>query len=54
MVGPWLIVRRLAAWFGCLASAERAIEFSPTLLRQLATVLEEAAGMLPDPEDGAI
>lgn len=38
---PWLVARRLSAWFGCLASAGRVVPFGPDLLSWLARVLEE-------------
>jgi hypothetical protein len=47
---PWLLIRRLAAWFGCLATAHRPIPVPPEVFRHLALVLLEAANLLcPSP-----
>lgn len=45
-VGAWLVVRRLAAWDGLLATAHRPIVFPAQLLAQRAGIEEDVALMI--------
>jgi hypothetical protein len=46
VASPWLVVRRLAAWAGCLATFEGPVTFPTEVLAGLATVLEAVADEL--------
>lgn len=53
VVSPWLLVRRLAAFDGLMATAGRPIVCEPDLLEQRAAVEEEIAAMIGRPGEAS-
>jgi hypothetical protein len=51
VASTWLILRRLAAWVGCLATFDGPVTFPTDVLASLAAVLEAIADELA--EEGA-